>query len=131
MIPPLQAIWGDWLSSFSWDWFVTLTFAVDVHPEQARKRFLRWLDAVEHHPLRPAGIALIWVRADEQQRRQVIHSHALLACVGNVPIIGASTIWQRIGGGWAHIRPYQAGLGGAHYIAKGGDIELGPVWFDP
>lgn len=130
-LPPLQAAWGDWISSCPWDWFVTLTFAVDVHPEQARKRTQRWLDAVEHHRNRPAGIPLIWVRADEQQRRQVIHSHALLAVVGSVPIMAASRLWQRIGGGWAHIRPYQPGLGGAYYIAKGGDIELSPVWFEP
>jgi hypothetical protein len=113
------------------DWIASLTFAVYVHPEQAHKRWLRWIYAVQHHPDRPGSIDLIWARADEQQRRRVIHFHALIALVGSVSIFSAAKLWERIGGGWAHIRPYQAGLGGAHYISKGGDVELSPVWFDP
>jgi hypothetical protein len=130
LLPPLQAAWGGWLDQLPFDWIVTLTFAVQVHPEQARKRWLRWIRALEHHPARPVGIELIWARADEQQRRQVIHFHALIALVGSVSIVSASKLWERIGGGWAHIRRYQSGLGGAYYISKGGDVELSPVWFD-
>lgn len=126
----LARAWGDWLDPLPFDWFVTLTFPVQVHPEQAHKRWRRWIRALEHHPKRPAGIDLIWARADEQQRRQVIHFHALIALVGSVPIFSAGKLWERIGGGWAHIRPYQSGLGGAYYISKGGDVELSSVWFD-
>jgi hypothetical protein len=128
-LPPLQAAWGDWLASFGWKWYFTGTFAVDVHPEQARKRWLRWIDALEHHPDHSPRFPLIWARADEQQRRQVIHCHALVASVDRVSIFAAAKLWQRNGGGWAHIRPYNSGRGAAHYIAKGGDIELGPHWF--
>ncbi len=128
-LPPLQAAWGDWLASFKWNWFVTGTFAVDVHPEQARKRWLRWIDVLEHHPDHSPALPIIWARADEQQRRQVIHCHALIASVDGVSIFGAAKLWQRNGGGWAHIRPYSSGRGAAYYLAKGGDIELGPHWF--
>lgn len=128
-LPPLKAAWGDWLIGFSWEWWVTTTFAVNVHPEQARKRWLRWIDVLEGHPDHSPALPIIWARADEWQRRHVIHCHALIASVDRISIFAAAKLWQRNGGGWAHIRPYSSGRGAAYYLAKGGDIELGPHWF--
>jgi hypothetical protein len=38
--------------------------------------------------------------------------------------------WENLGGGWARIDIYRHDLGGAYYLAKGNNVEVGPVWFD-
>ena len=128
-LPPLQAAWGTFLQPHPWDLFVTLTFANPVHPEQGRKRFLRWITALERHPARRANGAVVCERGYEHQRRHVIHYHLLLAGVDGIPIFAAIHAWHRIGEGGADIRRYSPGRGGAFYIAKGGDVELSPTWF--
>ncbi len=129
-LPPIQREWGDWLGPFPWIWFVTATFANPVHPEQARKRWGRWIHDLEAYewrwPLRP----IIWAVGWERQRRGVLHIHALVARVEDVPSFVAMRRWERIGGGYARIVTYDPAKGAAYYIAKGGDVELSPVWFE-
>ena len=48
-LPPLQREWGTWLRPWPWDWFGTFTFASPVHPEQADKRWRRWVWAIQHN----------------------------------------------------------------------------------
>ncbi len=129
-LPPLQAAWGEFLRPHPWAWFVTLTFADPVHPEQANKRFRRWIAALERHPDRCAHGPIVWARGDERQRRQVVHFHALLAGVEKIQIFAAINLWRRIGGGWARIEPYDPSRGGEFYIAKSGDVELSATWFE-
>ena len=58
---PLSEAWGQFLSQFSWDWFVTLTFRDPVKSFRAHnllKRYLRDLD-------RAAGIPIFWFCTEE------------------------------------------------------------------
>lgn len=128
-LPPVQRAWGTWLFDFPWEQFVTLTFRQAIHPEQAHKRLLRWLNALDHDPSRDKHQPVIWTCGEERQGRGVIHYHLLVAGVAGIKVEVAISLWTRIGGGWIDLRPYNRQLGAAYYIAKGGHVELGPAWF--
>lgn len=78
----LACVWCRFLASWTWDWFVTLTFRREIHPEAADKKFSVWLSQLncELHGRRwrKHGRMVRWARALEYQRRGVIHFHALL-----------------------------------------------------
>jgi len=76
-LPPLQRAWGTWLFEFQWDWFVTLTFRIPVHPEQAHKQLLRWLNALEHDPTRNGQHPRLgmWRGTPESGGRPLPHTH--------------------------------------------------------
>jgi len=70
------------------------------------------------------------VRGDEQQERGVLHYHALLGRVEGVGLFGAVRLWEGFAGGWAKIEHYDNAFGGTFYLAKDGEVELSPAWFD-
>jgi hypothetical protein len=122
---------GDWLRRLPWDAFATLTLAEPVHPEQADKRYMRWIAALTRHPARRAAHGrVIWARGTELQRRGVIHFHALIAGIAPIPVFAASKLWEQIGGGHARIYPYTWSLGAAYYFGKAGDVDFSATWFD-
>lgn len=129
-LPPLQRELGNWLRPWPWDWFGTFTFASPVHPEQADKRWRRWVSAIQHNGGRTTRSPVVWVRGNEQQERGVLHYHALLGRVEGVGLFGAVRLWEGLAGGWAKIEPYNNAFGGTFYLAKEGDVELSPAWFD-
>ena len=125
---PCAEAWAEYLGRWPWQWFVTLTFRADVHPEAADKRFRSWLAAVERERNR-VGLfdgGLRWVRALEYQRRGVIHFHVLLGNVGALRYATAHEHWRE---GHAWIEPVRdSGAVRAYvakYVAKGGEIDLG------
>jgi len=127
----VQKAIGDWVYRRPWNWFVTLTFAAQVHPEQADKRYLRWIAALTHHPARRAAPGpVVWARGTELQGREVIHYHALIAGVAPISVFAASKLWEKIGGGHARIYPYTWDLGAAYYFGKAGDVDFSSTWFD-
>ena len=65
-LPPLQRAWGTWLFEYLWAWFVTLTFRLPIHPEQAHKYLLKWLSALEHDPARDARHPFVWACGEER-----------------------------------------------------------------
>ena len=77
-LPPLQREWGNWLRPWPWEWFGTFTFASPVHPEQADKRWRRWVWAIQHNGARSTRSPVVWVRGDEQQEQGVIVKDAPL-----------------------------------------------------
>lgn len=131
--PDLRDVTGEWLAGFPWDWYATMTFAELVHPEQAAKRWRHWvrdLEKREAHRVR-------WARALEYQRRGVIHYHALV-WFGGAPQarrLTAMDRWHELGQGFSRIVTYDPDLGATHYLgkylAKGGEIDLGGVWWQP
>ena len=123
-LSPVQQAWGDWLRLRSYDWFVTLTFIDPIHPEQAEKRFRRWISVIERHPARSHHGPCRWVASWERQRRGVLHAHGLIADVGGIPYTAAGAIWHQVGRGYALIRPYDPERGAAYYLAKQGDIAF-------
>jgi hypothetical protein len=129
---PRQIALGDWIYPLPWNWFSTLTFRTAVHPEQADRRFKRFIKALTTHPARRVTTGpIIWVRGAELQRRGVLHFHALVAGVAPIPVFAACKLWEQIGGGHAQIYPYTWSLGAAYYVGKGGEVDFSPVWFEP
>lgn len=105
-----------------WDWYATLTFREAVHPEQAVKRFQRWLrilnQEVYGRRFRERGQGCWWVRALEMQKRDVVHFHALLGGVGNKPRrLHYMDVWSDENG-YARIYPYDPLAGARYYCAK-------------
>jgi len=58
---PLALAWGQFLSRFSWDWFVSLTFRGEVKSFRAHRLFGYFVRDLE----KDAGIPIFWFRADE------------------------------------------------------------------
>jgi hypothetical protein len=107
-----------------------LTFVSPIHPEQAVKRWGRWITALGRHPSRrPKLTPVIWARGDELQSRGVLHFHALIGNALGVSHFVGLRLWERLGGGFARISPYDRSRLGALYLAKGGEVELSdPFW---
>lgn len=81
----LQEGWIEFIDRYPWQWFCTLTFGEDVHPQQADRTFRLWVAKLNRYLFgsrwskKPARI-LFWIRATEDQRRGVLHFHVLVGC---------------------------------------------------
>lgn len=118
----LADAWGAWLERLaSWEWYITLTFAEIVHPEQAQRKWQVFIKRVEGRSL-----VISWVKALEYQKRGVIHFHALMAGLEYRSYNSVRALWPW---GYSWIRPYERGKGAnfylGKYVAKGGEIDLG------
>ncbi len=105
-----------------WDWYATLTFREPVHPEQAARRFQRWIRVLNQEVygrrFRERGQGCWWVRALEMQKRDVVHFHALIGGVGNKPRrLSYMDLWNEENG-YARIYPYDPLAGARYYCAK-------------
>ena len=143
----LADAWRDFLGTFHWEWFCTLTFREATHPEAAYKKFGLWVgelnDSIFGNNWRTRAWAdggLHWVCALEWQRRGVLHFHALL---GGRRALGESgvnddlyradrMVWARRWGqlaGFAKldmISDQDRAVCGyvSKYVAKGGAVDL-------
>ena len=133
----LAESWAEFLARFEWQWYCTLTFREEVHPEQADKIFKRWIRQINQkvysrsyykHP----GRGIKWVRAQEDQKRGVLHYHALLADDKdlNVQLLrkDQEAIWNGLAG-FATIYPITYSLQAvtsyvSKYVTKEGEIVL-------
>lgn len=128
--------WADWLQQFWWQWFVTLTFAESMHPEEATKRFNQWIAWLNRKAysrgwrLNEDGV--FWVLATEFQRRGVVHFHALIGDVedlnGRVSRRAARNVWYPRNG-LARVDAIDDGISAitnyvSKYVAKGGELEV-------
>ena len=130
----LQEAWIGYLGQWEWDWFATLTFRGEVHPEAADKRFRVWVSKINRELFGPRwskkGLGIRWVRALELQRRGVIHYHALLGALGleSLRRFDWMEAWEKLAG-FARIEPPRdRGIVVAYcskYVIKGGEIDLG------
>jgi hypothetical protein len=136
-----------------WDWYFTLTFHDAVHPEQADKRFYRWVRGINIERygkrFREKHLSVPWVRATEYQKRGVLHYHGLMG--GGVSRLRRLTwmdYWEKGfplrseqkssyrgptqlfsgGNGFARILPYNPRKGARYYLSKyllkGGEIDF-------
>lgn len=125
---PLRDAWTGMLSRYAWQWFVTLTFRADVHPEAADKRFRQWLKLLRDEHRRTGVLVgeLLWARGIERQQRGVLHFHVLLANVGQLRYAQAREFWRE---GFVWIEPVGSVEAVADYVAKyvtkGGEIDMG------
>ncbi|MBA4071445.1 MAG: hypothetical protein C0497_06350 [Gemmatimonas sp.] len=139
--------WRAFLARYPWSWFGTFTFAQEVHPEAADKRYRVWASKLSRSLYgarwykRQSGV--YWIRALELQRRGVIHYHALvgaarLARADDRLACADRRVWEAewldIGRGFARLEtPRSIGsVSGycAKYVAKGGEIDLGGAFPD-
>lgn len=126
--------YGSLIDRYSWDWFATLTFREEVHPEVAHKCFMRWTHGLNRNIFgvrywkRPAD-GVTWARGLEYQKRGVIHYHALIGRVpGDVRRLDYMDAWDELAG-YARIEPYDATKGArfylGKYVLKGGQVDIG------
>src|SRR5882724_705581 len=96
----LQEAWITLLGRWRWEWYCTLTFREDVHPEAAKKRFRTFEKMINRSLYGPRwfkhGQGIRWVRALEYQRQGVIHFHALLGGVGDLPRPSWTETWHEL-----------------------------------
>ena len=139
----LRDAWANFLSAYKFQWFATLTFETNVHPEAALKRWRfftnqlnralygrRW-QKKEH-----GGI--YWILGIEYQKRGVIHFHALMGAINDLNEIASRLSWMDYWNelaGFARIEAIRSNEAALRYVTKyvvkGGDIEFSRNLGDP
>ncbi len=127
----LVTVWTEFLCRLGdnlggWDWFVTLTWSDEVHPEAAWKSLRRWLVAINRLAKRrirdPEHTGVPGICGIEWQKRGVLHMHLLLAKVAELRRLSAMDIWEKQGPpeGIARVKPAEQErcVQLAHYVAK-------------
>jgi hypothetical protein len=106
--------WGEFLSQFKWDWFVTLTFREEPPTFRAHRLVRFFLADLE----RVAGTPIFWFRADDYgERLGRFHIHLLVGNVGHMRRLSWMDEWNRRAG-IARIDPFDGAKGAAFYCAK-------------
>jgi hypothetical protein len=106
--------WGQFLSGFPWDWFVTLTFRDEVMSFRAHRLFARFVREIE----KAAKMPIFWFRADEiGPRGGRFHIHALMGNVAQLRRMYWIDRWNEIAG-YARILSFDSKRGAAYYCAK-------------
>jgi hypothetical protein len=116
-----------------WQWMGHFTFAEPLHPEQANKRFSRFVRAINRdiygRRYGDHGQGIYWVRGQEDQRREAIHYHALLG--GGVKALRRLTWmdkWYEMSDGICRIWPCDGRDQAIQYITKyqlkGGEVDI-------
>lgn len=114
MSNPLSDAWGDFLSQYRWDWFVTLTFEGDVKTFTAHRRCNVWLRSLE----KAAGQPIAWFRGDEfGEKFGKFHMHLLIANVAHLHRFTWMKQWKDRNG-FARIFEFDPSKGATYYIAK-------------
>jgi hypothetical protein len=116
--------WADYLNSFPWDIFLTLTSEEPIHPESLDKlsnqivhRINRKVYGQRYYKRPHTGVLV--AKAVEMQKRDVLHSHMLIA--GVPESFYRKDLWEYI---WKkkgcvnRIEPYDKRLGAGHYLSK-------------
>jgi hypothetical protein len=146
----LQEGWVELISRYEWDWYITHTFLVNVHPERADKLWNLWCSQISRKLYGPRwsrkvnrGIVpgIHWVRASEYQQRGTLHYHALMKGVEALHPFYWMEKWLNLDGiglhegktGISRIYPSKDFLKEgsiikyiSKYVIKGGDIDLSP-----
>ena len=105
--------WGEFLSEFHWDWFVTLTFEGGVKTFTARNRCNGWLRDLE----KAAGQPIIWFRGDEYgERLGKFHMHLLIGGVAHLHRFTWMKRWEARNG-FARIFEFDPSMGAAYYVS--------------
>jgi len=110
----LTVAWGQFLTEFSWDWFLTLTFRDWVGSFRAHRLFGFFVRDIE----KAAGMPIFWFRVDEiGTHGGRFHIHALIGNVAHLRRLTWMDRWHDLAG-IARILPFNAKRGAAYYCAK-------------
>src|ERR1051326_4430119 len=88
---PLDRHYGYFFAQFVWDWYATLTFGLELTQGSARRRFLRFVAAIQ----RSASQEIYWVRIDEMGSGGRVHQHALIGNVSELSCRAWQEKWNR------------------------------------
>ena len=117
----LAEAWGQFLSQFLWDWFLTLTFRDGVKSFRAHKLFASFIRELEQ----AAGVPIFWFRADEiGPRGGRFHIHALVGNVAHLRRLTWMHRWSDLAG-YARILNFDKRKGAAYYCAKYATKQFG------
>jgi|MudIll2142460700_1097286.scaffolds.fasta_scaffold57592_2 hypothetical protein len=104
---------GNYLASFPWDWFVTLTFRQPVSEATALRCLVKFIHAIRAtQGFNPGFIAV----SELQHHRNVPHWHLLMLNVATRRRLHFKDWWERYG--FARVLPYDRELGARHYVGK-------------
>lgn len=129
---PLHETWAEYIDKFGpFSWYLTLTFREEVHPEQADKRYRRFVrnvnEALYGKRYRKKGKGITYVRAQEWQKRGVLHFHALMTDTWKLRRLSWMDLWGK-DNGFARIECYDSKLGArwylGKYVTKSGEIDI-------
>ncbi len=121
----VQDGWAELIARYPWEWFVTLTFVEDIHPEAALKVMKFWLSKLNRelfgrrwYKKLPHGV--YWVVAIEYQKRGVLHLHLLISGVKNTRRLTYMDIWEGLGNknGYARIYKVDSQIAVSKYLSK-------------
>lgn len=127
--------WGAFIARYPWEWFVTLTFVEDIHPEAALKVMRVWLSILNRQIFGPRWFkkpphGLYWVAAIEYQKRGILHLHLLVNGVKDAHRFDSMRLWENLRGknGFSRVYPVESLKAVSHYlskyVAKDGEIFL-------
>jgi hypothetical protein len=109
----LRREWGDFLATFAWCHFVTLTLRQPCSPERLRRRFLdQWIRRLASM----TQTSPPYFFAIEETCAGWPHVHALVAATAALTTARLESAWDY---GFTDVREYDASRGGAHYVVKG------------
>jgi len=125
--------WAELIVRYPWQWFVTLTFTDDIHPEAALKSMRVWLSKLNRELFgrrwnEKIPYDVYWIAAIEYQKRGVIHFHLLINGVRDTRRLSYMDIWANMGNknGWARVEPVKKNIAASTYVSKyvtkGGEI---------
>ena len=139
----LRDAWAEFLSAYTFQWFATLTFETNVHPEAALKRWRFYTNQLNRalygrrwQKKEHGGV--YWILGIERQKRGVIHFHALMGAVNDLNEIASRLAcmdyWNELAG-FARIEAIRSNEAALRYVTKyvvkGGDIEFSKNLGDP
>ena len=129
----LRHAWGEFVSQWEWEWFVTLTFSEWVREEKARKLFRIWMSKLNRSLLgprwhkRPLAQAK-FIMAIEPHQNGNLHMHALVSEVRDLRRLTWMDNWEKLDRktGFARITAVKNNGGVSNYVSKyvvkGGDL---------
>jgi hypothetical protein len=124
----LKSSWSAFLGDLeerygTWEWFGHFTFAEPLHPEQANKRWLRFVREINRklygnrHYKHDKGIT--WVRGQENQKREAIHYHGFFGNgVHKLRRMDFVDIWHDMSDGICRIYAYDGRMNAKDYVTK-------------
>jgi hypothetical protein len=135
---PLQIAWVDLIDNVenkfgNLEWFGHFTFAEPLHPEQADKRWRRFVREINrklygnrHYK---HGDGCTWVRGMENQRRDAIHYHGFFGNgVHKLRRMDFVDLWHETAEGICRIYAYDGDVNAkwymTKYVVKEGEIDI-------
>jgi hypothetical protein len=121
-------IYGQWIQSFDWRWWVTLTFSNNLSRERANeilKEYVNELEAKYHDSLSCLIAQEQKTFSGSGKSAGRVHFHLLVGCAANLTVRSFTDLWEsprfggnRTSGSAAHVQPYDPQKDAAYYCFK-------------